>query len=68
MNLPIGLAIFALVLVPFIPRLLRLRIRFFQWIHWQWAVDVHKKYFDGLVVGIRIALVLGAALLLYVGL
>jgi len=56
------------MLIPLVPQLLRLRIEFFRWIHWQWAVDVHKQYYDGLVVGIRIGLLIVAAILLWVGL
>ena len=68
MSLQYWLAIVALILIPVIPQLLRLRIRFFRWIHWQWAVDVHEKYFDRLVIGIRIGLLLVAAILFYFGL
>ena len=68
MALPLWLAILALILIPSVPQLLRLRIRFFRWVHWQWAADVHEKYFDSLVLGIRIGLFLIAAVLLYVGL
>ena len=66
MSLTLALAILALILIPVVPKLLRLRIRFFRWLHWNWAVNVHEKYFDGLVLGIRIGLLVVAAVLLYV--
>ena len=66
MALLFGLAILLVILIPFVPALLRLRIRFFRWIHWTWAFDVHEKYFDGLVLFARITMFLLAALLLYI--
>lgn len=68
MTLPFYVAVLALILIPLIPALLRARIRFFRSVHWQWAVDIHEKYFDGLVVGIRLGLFVVAAVLLYVAL
>ena len=68
MTLPLWLAILALILIPFIPELLRLRIKFFRYVHWRWAVDVHEKYFDDLVISIRVGLLLVAAVLIYFGL
>ena len=56
------LALFALATVA--PTLLRLRIRFFKWIHWTWAVRVHEEHFERLVVVIRIVL-LGLAVVLF---
>ena len=62
------LAILALILVPFAPSLLRLRIRVFRWLHWNWAVNLLESHFQGWVVFVRIILVVVAALLLYFGL
>ena len=56
------LALFALAMAA--PKLLRLRIRFFKWIHWTWAVRVHEEHFERLVVVIRIVL-LGLAVVLF---
>ena len=56
------LALFALATVA--PTLLRLRIRFFKWIHWTWAVRVHEEHFERLGVVIRIVL-LGLAVVLF---
>ncbi len=61
------LAILALVLVPFAPSLVRLRIRFFRWLHWNWAANLLESHFQGWVVFFRIFLVVIAALLLYIG-
>ena len=67
-SFPVWLAILALLLIPLVPQLLLLRIRIFRLLNWQWAVNVHERFFDGLVTGIRIGLVFVAAILLYFGL
>ena len=62
-----AIAILCLVLVPFAPQLVRLRIRFLRWLHWSWAVTLLESHFQGWVVFFRIILLLVAALLLIVG-
>ena len=39
------------------PKVMRLRIRFFKWIHWTWAVRVHEEHFDTLVLLARSVLI-----------
>ena len=61
-------AIVVLILIPFAPQLMRLRIRFFRWLHWNWAVNLLESHFQSWVVGIRtilfvIAFVIAAFLL-----
>ena len=48
------------------PKLMRLRIRFFKWLHWTWAARVTEKYFErwGLVLR-TVLLVLAIALLFF---
>ena len=59
------LSILALVaLATVAPKLIRLRIRFYKWIHWTWAVRVHEEHFDRWVLVIRIVL-LGLAAVLF---
>ena len=59
------LAILALVaLATVMPKLMRLRIRFFKWIHWTWAVRVLEEHFETRVLVIRIVLV-GLAVVLF---
>ena len=38
------------------PKLLRLRIRFFKWIHWTWAASVLEEHFATWVIVGRIVL------------
>ncbi len=66
-GLLFALAILPLILIPLAPKLVRLRIRFFRWIHWNWAVNLLEKHFDGWVLIFRIVLFVIAAMLLFVG-
>jgi len=56
------LALFALAIA--VPKVVRLRIRFFKWIHWTWAVRVLEEHFETRVLVIRIVLV-GLAVVLF---
>ncbi len=61
-----ALAIVSLILIPLAPKLVRLRIRFFRWLHWNWAVNLLEKYFDRWVLIVRIILLAIATALLSV--
>ena len=61
------LAILFLSLVPLAPKLVQLRIRFFRWIHWNWAVNLLERDFQGWVLFFRIILSVIAAMLFYAG-
>ena len=56
------LALFALATVA--PKLVRLRIKFFKWLHWTWAVRVLEEHFESRVLFFRIVL-LGLAVVLF---
>ena len=56
------LVLFALATVA--PKLLRLRIRFFKWIHLTWAVRVLEEHFERWVLVMRIVL-FGLAVVLF---
>ena len=58
------LAALSLALIPIAPKLVRLRVRFFRWIHWNWAVRVLEEHFEKWVVFFRIVL-LGLAIVLF---
>ncbi len=62
-----ALAALFLILIPLAPKLIRLRIRILRWLHWDWAVNLLEKHFDGWVLFVRIFLFVIAAVLLYVG-
>ena len=49
------------------PKLMRLRIRFFKWIHWTWAVRVLEERFERWVLFFRIFLLVLAVVLFLVG-
>ena len=46
------------------PQLLRLRIRFFKWLHWTWAARVLEEHFATWVVFARFVLA-GLAIVLF---
>ena len=48
-----ALAILSLILIPLAPQLVRLRIRILRWLHWNWAVNLLEKHFDGWVLFLR---------------
>ena len=56
------LTLFALAIA--VPKVVRLRIRFFKWIHWTWAVRVLEEHFETRVLVIRMVLV-GLAVVLF---
>ena len=60
----ITLAAILVALATVAPKLVRLRIRFFKWIHWAWAVRVHEEHFERVVLFFRIFL-LGLAVVLF---
>jgi hypothetical protein len=66
-TLLFALAFLSLILIPLAPRLVRLRIRFLRWLHWNWAVNLLEKHFDGWVLFFRIILLVIAAVLLNLG-
>jgi hypothetical protein len=61
------IAILLLILIPFAPTLVRLRIRFLRWLHWNWAVNLLESHLQGWVAFFRITLFGISALLLYIG-
>ena len=59
------LAILALVaLATVMPNLMRLRIRFFKWIHWTWAARVTEEHFERWVL-VRRTVLLALAVVLF---
>lgn len=60
-------AVFVLALIPWVPELVRLRIRFLRWIHWLWAADLLDDHFAGWCWFFRVALGVVAIVLLFVG-
>ncbi len=59
-----AIAILFLILIPLAPKLVRLRIRFFRWLHWNWAANVLENHFRGWVLFFRIVLFAVAVLLI----
>lgn len=62
-----SIAILFLILIPFVPKLVRLRIRILKWLHWSWAANLLDNHFQGWVLFFRIILFVIAAVLFYLG-
>ena len=62
-----AIAIVLLILIPFVPQLVRLRIRILKWLHWNWAANLLENHFPVWVLFFRIALFVIAAVLLFFG-
>lgn len=58
-------AILLLILIPFAPQLVRLRIRILKWLNWNWAVRTLEDQFPAWVLFFRILLFVIAMVLLY---
>ena len=61
------IAIVLLVLILFMPKLVRLRIRVLRWLHWSWAANLLENHFQTWVLIFRIVLIVAAAVFLYIG-
>ena len=46
----LALAVLSLILIPLAPKLVRLRIRILRWLHWDRAVNLLERHFDGWVL------------------
>ncbi len=66
-TLLFALAFLSLILIPLAPKLVRLRIRFLRWLHWNWAVNLLEKHFDGRVLLLRTILLVIGVVLFYLG-
>ena len=66
-TLLFALAFLSLILIPLAPKLVWLRIRFLRWLHWNWAVNLLEKHFDGWVLFLRTILLVIGAVLFYLG-
>lgn len=56
-----------LILLPWIPKLLLLRIRFFRWIRWEWAAKNLEDHFQGWSWFVRVVFFVIAVGLIYFG-
>lgn len=61
----IAIAVILIVLIPFAPRMIRLRIAIFRKLKWNGLADWHEKYFDQLVIIVRVVMALIFAILAF---
>ena len=64
----IGLAVIIVGLIPIVPKMMTLRIKFFRFLHWNWLANLHEKYYNGIVIAVRCILLAIAIVLLILGL
>ena len=57
----------ALILIPFTPQWLRLRVRILRKLHWNWAANFIESNFTGFTLFARIVLFAVAAVLCFFG-
>ena len=62
--LPLAFALLLLILIPFAPNLVRLRIRILRWLRWNWAANLLENHFRGWVLLFRIVLFVIAVVLI----
>ena len=53
--LPSVVVILSIILIPLMPKLLRLRLRFLRWLEWNWAANLLENHFQGWVLFARIS-------------
>ena len=68
MNWLFLIAIVLLILIPFMPKLVRLRIRVLRWLGWNWAADLLENNFHFWVRVFRIVAIAVAVVILFIGL
>ena len=62
--LPFVIAILSLILIPLVPKLLRLRVRCRRWLGWDWGANLLENHFRGWVLFVRIVLFVVSVVLL----
>ena len=58
-----GVAVLLIVIFPFIPKLLMLRLKIFKKIGWDWGVRMLENHFDAWVLAGRIAIAMALLIL-----
>ncbi|MCY4056672.1 MAG: hypothetical protein OXG44_01590 [Gammaproteobacteria bacterium] len=61
------IAVLCLLAIPWVPQLVRLRIRFLRWIHWEWGARLLEDHFAGWCSFFRVAFAVLAVVLLFIG-
>jgi hypothetical protein len=59
------ISVLLVVLIPIVPRMIRLRISVFRKLKWNGLADFHEKYFDQLVIVARVVMALIVMLLAF---
>ena len=59
------IAVIMIVLIPIAPRMIRLRIAVFRKLKWNSLANFHEKYFDQLVIVVRVVMALIFAFVMF---
>ena len=59
------IAVLMIVLIPIAPRMIRLRIAVFRKLKWNSLANFHEKYFDQLVIVVRVVMALIFAFVMF---
>jgi len=59
------IAVIMIVFIPIAPRMIRLRIAVFRKLKWNSLANFHEKYFDQLVIVVRVVMALIFAFLMF---
>ncbi|MCK5125621.1 MAG: hypothetical protein KAR42_05155 [candidate division Zixibacteria bacterium] len=62
-----GLAALIAALIPIVPKMVTLRIWILRKLHLRWFANFHEKYFDGMVIAVRVILAVIAVILIGLG-
>ncbi len=50
----LGATAITIGLIPLAPKLIRLRIRILRFLRLDWFANLHEKYFNGIVIAVRV--------------
>ena len=62
-----AIAFVLLILIPLMPKLVRLRIKILRWLRWDWAANLLENHFRNWVLVFRLVVTVAAAAFLYIG-
>jgi len=54
-----------IVLLPIVPKMVRVRIAVLRWLRWKWMADLHEKGFNPIVAVVRVVMACIAAYLFF---
>lgn len=62
-----GGAFVAIILITIVPKMMNVRIWVLEKLHLNWFAKMHKKYYDGIVIAVRVIIAAIAGILIWLG-